>query len=303
MIRQELQIDAGGTIRLDVPEPYRPSVATVALFKPDGSVLQAAASATIDACNTTIVGTEAAGSTALVLTDNTDCVVGRTYVARNADGQHEWMRVPRVDSGGAIVDLVEETEYAYAASDAFLGNRLTYAVSASLADALYDGCRAYWEYTVNGDDKTVGDLFDVVRAPWPSVVLRPDRFKAIVGEAASDAQQRSEWAGLDFADEIAEATDGVRVDLIKRGLVPSQFLTFRQFERPIAFRALLNMAEDSGHAPPGAELLTYQETRRERYLTALQDAINATRSYDLSDDLGLSDAEKDAKRSATVFQR
>ena len=187
MFRTELAKGLSGVISHDVREPYRPSgTPTVTLYKPGGADHQAAASVTVASCNTTVndaAGVDA-GDTSITVTSADSVTPGRAYIIRSVNGNYEWIKV--VSKTGAVITIEEPVEFAYEDGATVVGNRLTYSLASSLTGTLGRGYQAIWSYTVNGSDKTVSNLFDVVRTPWPDVILTPWRYKEIVGDLGSD---------------------------------------------------------------------------------------------------------------------
>lgn len=298
MYRFDLRYQHAGSIFYDVKEPFRPTgAASVTLYKPGGSSHQSAASVEIDSVNTTINGAASAGDSSIALTSATGVEVGRAYVIGSGSGIYEWVKVASVD--GATVTIEEPLEYAYSDGATFVGNRLSYSLSSSLNDTLGNGYQAVWVYTVDSTERSVSTMYDVVRTPWPSSILTPWRYKEIVGDLGADIRQRVELQGQDFRLEIEVATQAVRADLQSRDLDVSLFKSFEHFDFPIAKRVILDFAF-AGYVPEvwRDDPERWIELCQQQYSRALQTAINATESYDLDDDGGVT--EHEAKRRHTI---
>lgn len=288
--------DIGGSLQYDPPQPGRPTAATVELLNPDGSVLQVQTSAVVDAVSTTLAADAAPDNTSITVSSASSIEVGRHYRIDNGSGQGEWVRVASVD--GAIVSLARELSYAYETGDAFVGNRLSHTVLDDYTGTRDTGYQARWVYTIDGEQHRARTLWDVVAAPWPDEIVAPWEFAQYAGSLADYELELTRRAGLQFADEIADATELVRLQLLEDGHRPDLFLDFSAFKRPIAHRVRLTWAEDGMNIPPGYRDTPeiYLQQRRDLYHRHLSQALNVTRSYDENQDLALTNAEQDARR-------
>tara|TARA_Y100001963_G_scaffold80604_3_gene111856 strand:- start:7720 stop:8637 length:918 start_codon:yes stop_codon:yes gene_type:complete len=298
----EILLDVGGSLVFDPPQPGRPSSATVEIFAPSGASLVSSGPVdTIDPVNTSIGSSASAGSTSLTLASSANVATGRRYVLKGADGFHEWVRVKAVNTTTHVVTLSHEIGHTYAsAGSSFVGNRLTEAVSAATASILDAGYSAVWKYTIAGTDHRVVQYFDVVRAAWTQIVIAPWQFALVAGDLASSDLESLSQEGLDFADEIAEATRRVREDVFARGYRPALFRSFDNFVEPICQRVLLTFAERGESVP-----MVYQdnpiewlELRREVYQEAITAALNSA-NYDADESGDITDEER-ASRLGSV---
>lgn len=203
-----------------------------------------------------------------------------------------------VNTSTEVVTLSRPLAHAYASSDPLVGNRLTVSVSAGNAATRDTGYQAAWIYTIDSVEYRVRTVWDVVKAPWPAVVLAPWEFEQFAGSLGDYELELTRRSGLQFTDEIADATELVRLQLLEDSHRPDLFLDFSAFKRVIAHRVRLTWAEDGVNVPPG-----YRDTpemwldqRRDLYHRHLSQALNVTRSYDESEDFGLSESEQDARR-------
>jgi len=290
----EIGLDTAGTLVFDPTELGRPSVATVTLNTPGGVEHVASQSATIDSVNTTLSANATVDDMTVTLTAITSIEVGRRYIITNADGQLEWVRVAAVDTATKVVTLADPLAFAYEAADTFVGGRLTVAITAGQATPLAEGYEALWSYTIDSVAYTAISLFNVVRYPWPIAVLPTWEFKQHAGSLSASELELTSRDGLAFSDEIAMATEQVRSDLRERSYDPGRFKTAAPFKRAIALRVLLGWAEQGTNIPR-----TFQDSpeawldaSRDRYTTALGQALNNGRNYDADGDGTVTETER-----------
>ena len=300
-MNSEIRLDEGGTLEYDAPEG-RASSATAKIHDPAGTQI-AAPSVTIDATNTTLGGTAAAGATSITVASATGIEAGRRYLLDNDDNQPEWVYVKGVS--GTTVTLHEPTGYDHTASSTFVGTRLSLSVSAANAGTLYEGCEVRWSYVVDSSTYKPITQYDVVRTLWPEVILVPFEFRRYAGEMASEAMESDIGSGLDFSDEIALATEDVRRDILARGYRPALFRSHDEFKHPIAERVLYRWAR-RGEALPAVwqdDPTGWIDMRREAYGDALTDALNTTRSYDEDESGAVTEAERVSKLGVIRLRR
>lgn len=299
---QEFAEDVGGTLVHDPPERGRPaSGPTVTLYKPDGTELVASSAATLDAVDTTISASAAAGDTSVTLTAVTGVAVGRDYLLKNVSSQREWKRVKAVNTTTKVVMFTEGLRHAYASADTFQGTRLSFAVTALHAVDRGEGFRAEWHYTVDGVARFASTMFDVVRTPWPDQVLSVPEFRKSAGELAESILQSVALTDDDFTDEIREAEQDLRADLLERGVRPSLFKSFVAFKRPVAALVILRYAHRGANIPAAyqGDPEAWRQLQEAEYKRQLERAIATTDSYD-EDDSGTADAGERADTPARV---
>jgi len=293
----EILYNVGGSLTFDPPQPGRPSSATVEIFNPSGATLVTSGAVdTIDAVDTTLNATLSVGSPNTVLASVAGVTVGRRYILSNSKGQHEYVRPVSVDSSTKIVTLSSAPSYAYPGGSPFVGNRITHAISAANSDTLDEGYSAAWSYVIGGMTYKAITYFDVVRTRWTDIVVTPWQFRNIAGDMGMSDLESLEQSGLDFADEIAEATRRVRDEVRARGYRPALFRSYDNFVEPICQRALLTLAErgESVPAPWQDQVLDWVELRREVYGEAMTTALNSS-NYDADDSGTVSDTERKAR--------
>ena len=296
-MNQEILYNVGGSLVFDPPQPGRPSSATVEILDPSGTThVTSGAVDTVDPVNTTLNATLSAGSANIVLTSVSNVNVGRRYVISNAKGQHEWVRTTTVDASTKIVQLSSAPSFIYPGGSPFVGNRITHAVSAANADTLDEGYSAAWAYVIDGVTYRAITYYDVVRTRWTDIVVTPWQFRSVAGDMGMSDLESLEQSGLDFADEIAEATRRVREEVTARGYRPALFRSYDNFIEPICQRVLLTFAErgESVPAPWQDQVMDWIELRREVYAEALTTALNSS-NYDEDESGGISDTERKAR--------
>ena len=297
-MNQEILYNVGGTLVFDPPQPGRPSSATVEIFDPSGAThVTSGAVDTIDPVNTTLNATMSVGSPNIILASVSSVTNGRRYVLSNSKGQHEWVRPVSVDSSTKIVSLSSPPSFNYyPGGSPFVGNQITHAVSAANAAALDQGYSAAWAYVIGGVTYRAITYYDVVRARWTDIVVTPWQFRNVAGDMGMSDLESLEQSGLDFADEIVEATRRVREEVTARGYRPSLFRSYENFVEPICQRALLTFAErgESVPAPWQEQVLDWVELRREIYAETLTTALNSA-NYDADESGTVTDVERKAR--------
>lgn len=291
----EMVKDVGGDVLLDTPQLGRPSLATVTISKPDGTTLAASEAATIDSTDTSITANAAAGDTALALTSAVGISPGRYYVITATDARQEWVRVTSVD--GLDITLAQELAYGYDSGNAFVGTRLTEAVSAANANTLGEGYTAAWVYETTGITYRVNTFFDVVLSKWADVVVLPHEFKIRAGDMASAEFEALEAEGLDFADDILHATRLIRQECATRGFRPALFRSPGEtFKESICQRVLLTWAEQGSNLPSvwQDDPQGWIELRREIFEQTLNSDLN-TANFDKNEDAVVTDTERAAR--------
>ena len=291
----ELVKDVGGDVLLDTPQMGRPSSATVTIRNPDGTDLAASEAATIDSTNTSITANATAGATALALTSAVGITPGRYYVITATDARKEWVRVTSVD--GLDITLAQELSYSYDSGNAFVGTRLTEAVSAADAATLDEGYSAEWVYETTGVTYRVNTFFDVVLAKWGDVIVTPHEFRLRAGDMASAEFEALEAEGLDFSDDILHATRLIRQECASRGFRPALFRSPGEtFKDSICQRVLLTWAERGSNVPSiwQEDPQGWIELRREIFEQQLTSDLN-TANFDTNEDAVVTDTERAAR--------
>lgn len=293
---QQIRYDVGGVVVFDPPQAGHPTAATVAVFTPGGaSHITPAPTVTIDSVDTTLSHDENTGQTTIRVDDAAGIEVGRYYSITSANGPVHWVRVASID--GTTLTIFEPLTRHFENGDKFEGNRLEVSIPAASATPLDEGYECRLEYTIAGVDYYANVAFDIVRSPWPSVILAPHQFKRLAPNFTQPYYERTEADGLQFADEIANAQNRVREDIIDRGYRPDLFRSFEVFQRPIALRVIMSYAEDGVNVPD-----IYQDTpsefleeRESQYNAALTRALNIAKTYDANDDGIVTDNERTRK--------
>lgn len=293
---QQIRFDAGGTLVFDPAQAGNPTSATAAVYDPGGAVhVTPAPTVSIDTVDTTLSHTEAVGQVTVRLTSASGVEAGRYYSITSADGPVHWVRVASID--GTTVTLFEPLTRSFDSGDKFEGNRLSVAISAASATPLDEGYELRLSYVIDSTTYYANVTFDVVRSPWPEMILAPWQFRQLVPNLAGSWLERTDADGLQFADEIHNATERVREDIIDRGYRPDLFRSFDSFRRVVALRVCLQWAEDGVNIPDTFQDVPQEwlDERQEQYVTALTRALNTAKSYDANDSGTVTDDER-AKR-------
>jgi len=174
---QFVQKDKGGTIYSDVvdtaPARWEDDPApTVTIYERTGGELVASQAATLGP-STTLSAASAAGTSSVTLTAVTSINVGDTLcLGPNTGGQWEWVTVNSVTSATKVLTLRDDLQYTYANADVIKSHRLSIALTAANADAIYENARALWAYEVaTNQARTDTTIFHVSK--WvPKQTLR-----------------------------------------------------------------------------------------------------------------------------------
>ena len=298
-MNQQIRKDAGGTLEFYPPQGRVTGTPTYSLLDADGTALATGLSSSVDSVNTTFSHTEAAGQTALSLTTTANITVGEWYTITNALGQSESVRVVKVDSGSAAT-VAEPIEHTYSAADTLEGTKLSLSVSAANAATLGTEYSAQVTYTVDGTEYIERVFYDVVISPWDKPLLSYSDVKRILGSLARPELELKRRRGLGYIDERKAAQELVRLDIMDRDLRPDLFLSAEPFKRAIAYRIVLQWAEEGRNIPsvyqddPDA----WEDKRRDIYDEHLTKALNQARVYDANEDDGISEAEATARRGS-----
>lgn len=289
----QIRYTSGGDIYLDPPQHGRPSSVSCTVHTPSGAThVSPAPTPTTDPVDTTLDGAAAIGATSLTLTDANGVEVGRYYDVIAADKNAERVRVIAIS--GLVVTLQDGLGRAYADGAVFAGNRITVTIAAGDATPRAEGYEVRWEYTIDSKTHYAVQLFDIVTSPWPEVILRPHEFRQYAPGVSGPHHESSYASGIDFTDDIATATERVRIECLTRGTRPDLFRSFDAFKRPVAMAIVTLWAEDGVNIPSAYVDIPEQwlESRREIYSAAMGDALQATRSYDANDDGVVTDGER-----------
>lgn len=292
-MNQQIRYEVGGALTHDPPQHGRPTAASVAIYTPGAAVhITPAPTPTVDSVNTTLAAAASEGDTILSLVSVSSVEVGRYYDLEASDGRAERARVTAIS--GTTVTLLEPLGADYGSGSSFTGNRLTCSIPSGDADPLDEGYEARWTYTIDSESYYANTLFDIVRSPWPEVILRPHEFRQYT-PGLSGPHMEGSLSGLDFVDEIDVATERVRIDIVGRGMRPDLFRTFEAFKRPVAMMVICMWAESGTNLPASYVDLPDQwlDSRREIYEQALTQALNSVRSYDADDDGTVTDSERE----------
>lgn len=299
----QLPKDAGGTLFTDPTEAGRPSAATVALYQRDGTVLRASGSATIDPVNTTLSAVSYEGDETITLASVAGVVIGRDFWLMDSTGQVERVRVRAVDTGTKVVTVEGGLSWGHASGTPFVGGRISTTVTIDEAATLAQGYEARWTYTIAESSYRARTRYDVVRTPWPMVILTPFELGDYIGDLASPLMERAATRGTRFAREIAIATERLRTELLVRGVRPDLFHGFDEFKRVVAFGVVRTWAEDGVNIPQAwqNDAARWLDERRGAYTRALDEALAMTESYDADDNAAVSDDEAKSKPGRVVF--
>lgn len=287
-------LPAGGTLAYQPSQSIGVASARVTVRGSSGVVLVDDEEATVDLATTTSADA-AEGDGELALTDNGAVIVrGRSYLLSNGITIPEWVRVRGLDATTVYLDALLVRDYP---SGSWLGsNLLTYAwVPTSDLDRGTYECSWTFE-DEDGNEYTEQSYVDVVRTLIPVPILRADHLRALLGSLADDVRQSEAQAGDDFEDCSLAAQDDVLTDIRQRGIEPGLIRSWPAFRKPIAFRIVLNRAQNDEGVPKGyaENVAGWIDLRRTLYEGALTEALATCGTYDADDDGTVSTPEKKA---------
>ena len=303
-MRTEIVVDVGGTLTLEPTRHGQHTARTIAISKPGGTSHVASTAATLDQSSPQKLNAAAAADdTTVTLVAVTGYETRRTYWIENTStGQREQVYVTKINTSTKVLSLAEPLAFAYTTADYVYSNRITYALSAANSATRDRGYIAVWTYTIGAVVYTERTKFDVVRQKWPEVLLTPARFRELVGpDLTRDIMEAPDRDGFDFADEIATATERLRTMLHRRDLEVDLFVTYEEFQRPIAELVILAWAE-RGYAPArGFEGESFYDHQTALFSSALDEALDTVDTYDADDSGGVAEVEQDAKPGPVRF--
>lgn len=296
-MRAQLRYQGSGTLTHTIREGRPDETPSAVLYDRAGAAL-ATPTVTSDPVDTTLASGAADGAVTLTLTSATGVVPGDEYLV-SGGGRSAWTRVLSVS--GAVVTLADGLAGAFASGATFQSTRVTIPVTSASTGTLEENRYAVLTYEVGGVEYTDHAYFDVVRSPWPLVVLSTAEYRRLVGPMAAAELERDGAQDLRFADEIAQATELVRLDIADRNLRPDLFLSHEPFARPIAHRVLLEQAYLGSNIPHAWQDSpeAYLQMCAERYEKSLSLALNTARTYDANQD-GTVQAAEAGRRLSTV---
>lgn len=278
-MRQQLQVDVGGTVRFTPPTMDRPSSPTVSIVDVGGTELEAPA-ASVDSVNTTLSAEAAAAAESITLTSVTGLVARRHYVLAGADGEREWVRVRSINSATKVVTLYEPLVSDYPVGAAFYGTELSAPVAAESAATLAEGYEARWTYTAGGEEHTGTTRWDVVHTAWPAQITTTQALRSYAGQLVGRDLQRP--GNADFEDVLDHAFERVLEDIRARGRDPSRFRSIDAWQRVVHEAALLHLAEQADVLPASYrdQPTEWLRLRRERYDEVMSVTLSAAKDYD-----------------------
>lgn len=157
-----VQLDVGGTIYTDELDERPDASPAFAVLSPAGGSL-GTGTGSVDSVNTTLSSAASAGATSLTVTSASGITVGRRYLVGGAEESGgEWVTVASIAS--TTITLARPLVRAQASGAAYQGTRVSCAVTAAMASAVYRGCRCEITYTVSAAARPVVSVeFDVTR--------------------------------------------------------------------------------------------------------------------------------------------
>ena len=209
-IPQHFVRNVGGLI--DVSPPLRPDAtpaAQVTVRGPDMTIYASAVDATVDAVNTTLGSAAAAAATTVTVASATGIVVGRRYLVGNGtSAPREMVRVRGIS--GTTITLSRPLRSAQATGAGFVGTRLSLAVTAAQASALFWDGHAEWNFADDGNGASRNRR---IMAPVECTLRPHERLATVVDLFARDPR----WdRKVDTELDVDEVLDLAYEDVLEK---------------------------------------------------------------------------------------
>lgn len=177
----------------------RPTSCTVSVYTDTGAAKVDGATATVSTVNTTISAGAARGATSVTLASASGVVAGRRYLLGTLNSTEAAEAVTVKSVSGSAATLWAPLMLAHSSGVSFSGTRVSYAVSASAADAYwFDG---YSVWTPDAGDE-VTETVDCVRRLIPVDLISEVDVRAVFPKAPKILD-----AELDMCLALREARD------------------------------------------------------------------------------------------------
>jgi hypothetical protein len=261
----ELKFDASTTVTHFDGEGMVPTTATLALYRPDGT-LQEAPTVTKPTASTTTTGSTTA--TTLVLTAGTGFAVGQA-IAVASDGVTYACKIARLDGVNAHLETALPLVVDTGSTVKALG--MTATVAAPGAAMIGAGYRLVWTYSDATAARQASYQAAVVRWPWSSPVAGQD----VRSVLSHTYQERKSEA---FCDRVAElANSRIRGAIQRTGRRPWLYLSPLVFTEAARQAIRYALAEEGVYQ--GGDAIAAQREMRFAFEDAMTQALTAA-SYD-----------------------
>lgn len=265
-----------------------PVSATVALYSPGGTVLQAAAAATVDAPDCTI--TTATTATQWTLSDSTEVEPHRPYLLV-ARGIAQPLELDRI-AGSDVVYLLDSPHDAGQAADRIRGWRVSYSPSSTATADRYTHCRAVWTVTLaDASVHAVTSVWHIVYQPWSQVCSVSDVQRILAQWGQS---QRVVLTAGDLRRIAARVDAGLRAGIENHQRYGHLYWDPAMFQEAALAGIPVTLAREWGRIHPAASRDNY-EAHLSRivadYEQELSRALARVGVYDADDDKALDAGE------------
>lgn len=278
----------------------RPTSCTCTLYDTDGTTLAAAAAASLGP-STTISAACGYGQDdrrALRVTSVAGLKFLGVYLARNASGQRESVRLLSLPSSG-ICTVEDLLTFAYASGDILESAEVTRTITATESATLGVGYRARFVATM--PDSTI----ETRDAVWDVVAHRLEQpfDESRLAELAPMLLklQPAQTRGTTWAQLLAAAWDALLEDFVTRGVRPRLYLDESRLTQLLLARLRWMLAEDG--LTIGQEEYPFQAARhfKAEYLELLTDSLTRASYYSARDNGNLTNDDDEPVRRRRVL--
>lgn len=258
-----------------------PSSATVSVYKPGGSAVVDAQTATVDPVSLA-VSSVSADPQVMTLGGVTGLTVGRRYrIQRSETFEGSIVEIAHIGAGN-VITLAEPPAFTPAADDRFMGLRLSYSLTASHTADRGMNYRVVWRVTpVTGADvKSYREVAHVVRQTFRPPATAEDVSRYLAFAFPSAATARNIEALKNIADR---ATAAVRRIIEASGRYPALFGDADAFKAAGLIAVKLELIDESLY-PGNVDMLDYSDLLRRQLKETTREAVQALSHYDKNDD-------------------
>lgn len=261
----------------------RPTSAYVAIYKPNGTTLQAETAATVDSVNTTLSSAYTAKSVSLPLTSVTGLVPGRSYWVASTQGEERCV-VRGYTAASKTATIAEALDWPHPSGATFEGALVTYSASSTLFTSVDWGYRAEWRFVFSDRTEYISQVIHCVAQTVPTF-LSPDRMREFKPGLMSDLVQWQASKGTDWETDARVVADCVWQDILERGDRPWRMIDQEQLERSMAARMAYHLAQNNRFPSAWANQPSeYLRTVKQEYAEELSKCLGSITWYDESDD-------------------
>lgn len=224
-MKQRFREDTTGTLRASPQEGPPITAATIELFKPDGSVLQASDTATLPTVSTSTgaAAGEPVGEKSINVSSTTGIVPGGKYWLGTVGEDSLQQVVATKVVSPTVFEIAEGLTHRLEEGDSVLGSELTYTLTTTHTADRDENYRAVWTYTVGTQTYTASQLFDVVAWVF-ALALGPTMLRRHIPDSV-----RRQAPGVTLQDAVLESEAKIMRELRRNQFRPDRVRDMDQF--------------------------------------------------------------------------